>query len=256
MELYHNHNTIITILSQMGVPGWLLKIVIGFLSNRELIVRHKGTTSSVKSMPGGGPQGTKLGLFLFLILINALGYPDLEQNLGVKITEKPCKRSPIQKAHVKYVDDLSIAQSINLKECVVPNPNPTHPLAYHERTNHCLPSSTYSLQNDLNDLTEYAENHGMVINTDKCKVMMFNTGKKHDAMPHLTLPGMGGKDLEVVESFRLLGVQIRSDLKWHENTAYICQRGYQRLWLLRRLKGLGASLNLDLLESYFLYRIM
>ena len=34
-----NHNIIITTLSDMGVPGWLLKIVIGFLSNRELIVR-------------------------------------------------------------------------------------------------------------------------------------------------------------------------------------------------------------------------
>ena len=33
-----NHNLIVTILSSMGVPGWLLRIVIGFLKNRELIV--------------------------------------------------------------------------------------------------------------------------------------------------------------------------------------------------------------------------
>ena len=32
-----NHNIIITILSDMGVPGWLLRIVIGFLSDRDLI---------------------------------------------------------------------------------------------------------------------------------------------------------------------------------------------------------------------------
>ena len=36
------HNLIITILSDMGVPGWLLRIVIGFLRERELIVRFKG----------------------------------------------------------------------------------------------------------------------------------------------------------------------------------------------------------------------
>jgi hypothetical protein len=77
-----NHNIIITILSEMGVPGWLLNIVIGFLTDRELILRYKGGCSSRKAMPGGGPQGTKLGLFLFLILINAAGYPHLEKLLG------------------------------------------------------------------------------------------------------------------------------------------------------------------------------
>ena len=53
----------------------------------------------------------------------------------------------------------------------------------------------------------------MVINTDKSKVMIFNTARKYDGMPCLTLPGMGGQKLEVVESYKLLGVKIRSDLK-------------------------------------------
>ena len=76
----------------MGVPGWLLNIVIGFLTDRELIVRHKGGSFKRKALPGGGPQGTKLGLLLFLVLINALGYTHLEQNLGAKLTEKLGKR--------------------------------------------------------------------------------------------------------------------------------------------------------------------
>ena len=52
----------------MGVPGWLLKVVIGFLTNRRMVVRYNGKVSFIKSLPGGGPQGTLLGLFLFLIL--------------------------------------------------------------------------------------------------------------------------------------------------------------------------------------------
>ena len=164
-------------------------------------------------MPGGGPQGTKLGLLLFLILINAVGYQHLEKHLGEKITEKLGKRAPLPNIHMKYVDDLSLAQAINLKECVIPNPNPTHPLNYHERTNHILPACNYTLQEDLNNVSNYANNHQMRINTEKCKVMMFNTGRKIDAGPQLTLPGMGGKYLEVVESFKLLGVKIRADLK-------------------------------------------
>ena len=55
-----------------------------------------------------------------------------------------------------------------------------------------------------------------------------------------------GSILEVVEEFKLLGV---SNLKWHSNTNYMCQKGYARLWMLRRLKGLGASTE-EMLDVY------
>ena len=60
-------------MSELGVPGWLLQIVIGFLENRKMEVHFKNETSETKDLPGGGPQGTILGMFLFLILINAAG---------------------------------------------------------------------------------------------------------------------------------------------------------------------------------------
>ena len=65
-----NHNLLITKLSDMGVPGWLLNLVMGFLTERVMVVRYKGETSETKQLPGGGPQGTLLGLLLYLILIN------------------------------------------------------------------------------------------------------------------------------------------------------------------------------------------
>ena len=138
---------------------------------------------------------------------------------------------------LKYEDDLSLALAINLKECLVinPDPKPEAPFSYHDRTNHILPSEKYSLQSDLNDLSNYALVNGMVINTNKCKVMMLNTSKKYAGMPKLSLPGMGQDNLEVVESFKLLGVIIKSDLKWDENTNQICKKGFMRLWILRRL---------------------
>ena len=36
-----NHNLLITKLSDMGVPAWLLRIVISFLSDRKMRVRYK-----------------------------------------------------------------------------------------------------------------------------------------------------------------------------------------------------------------------
>ena len=65
-------------------------------------------------------------------------------------------------------------------------------------------------------------------------------------MPEVTL----GEDLlEVVEVTKLLGVQIRSDLKWSTNTDYICAKGFSRLWMIRRLKSLGAETD-ELLDVY------
>ena len=109
-----NHNIIITILSEMGVPGWLLNIIIGFLTQRELILRYRGGSSTKKAMPGGGPQGTRLGLFLFIILINAACSGLLEKHVGKKITQKMSKRKPLKNIHLKFIDDLSVAQAINL----------------------------------------------------------------------------------------------------------------------------------------------
>ena len=68
-------------------------------------------------------------------------------------------------------------------------------------------------------------------------------------MPKLTLSDMGGDYLDVVESFKLLGIIIRSDMKCYDKTEYVCQKGYSRLWMLRRLKGLGASIS-EMLDVY------
>ena len=45
-----NHNLLITKLNDMGVPGWLLKVVIVFLEDRKMLVKYKGKQSTIKSM--------------------------------------------------------------------------------------------------------------------------------------------------------------------------------------------------------------
>ena len=52
-----SHNILISLLSELGVPGWLLRIVVGFLENRELEVTFKGAKSGRQKMPGVGPKG-------------------------------------------------------------------------------------------------------------------------------------------------------------------------------------------------------
>ena len=57
-------------------------------------------------MPGGGPQGTLLGMFLFLILINAACFRDLYNNTGKTITKPFNRRNPVKKIHWKYIGDI------------------------------------------------------------------------------------------------------------------------------------------------------
>ena len=101
---------------KIGVPGWLLKIVMGFLSERSIILRHNGASSSVKSLPGGGPQGTILGMFLFLILINCAGFEGTTKSQYPQLSARwLAKENPLTKL-MKYVDDFSILEAVNMND--------------------------------------------------------------------------------------------------------------------------------------------
>ena len=244
-----NHNILIELLSDLGVPGWLLSIVIGFLENREMEVNFKGVTSGRKGLPGGGPQGTLLGMFLFLILINAAGFRDNLEKVGSIITKPFNKREPIPRIHLKYIDDMTVAEPINLKQQLVknPDPNPIRPLQYHERTEHILPEGQSEVQTLLNDLKTYAEKNEMKLNDQKTKVILFNKARNYDFMPKCYFEK--NENLQVVEKLKLLGVIVTSDLSWAAHCDYICQKAFSKLWMLRRLKPLGATTE-ELLEVY------
>ena len=245
-----DHNNLITKLSDMGVPGWLLKVVIGFLSNRRMVVRYKGKISDIKSLPGGGPQGTLLGLFLFLILINDCGFEGQANKAGELLTTKRNMRM-VNEIHLKYVDDLSLAESINLPVKLKSIPDSDRPLpdVFRARTGHIFPTNRSVVYRQLLETEKFAKDNHMQINYKKTKLMLFNPCRSIDFMPEIVL---GGQQLEVVEKIRLLGVTIRADLKWSSNTSDIVKRAANKLWLLRRIKKFGANIE-ELVDLYSKY---
>ena len=199
-------------------------------------------------MPGGGPQGTILGLFLFLIQINEAGFKEQDKEIGKRITDCAKKRKEITTGHWKYVDDLTLAEALDLKKCLVSDSENIleKPLAYHDRTNHILPSNISKVQEQLDEIDGYAKINEMKINKNKTKVMLFNTAKLKDFTPKLEIDG---DPIDVVEEIKLLGVKLTSDLNWNENTMYITKRAYNKLWMIRRLKLNGANRK-ELLDIY------
>ena len=55
-----------------------------------------------------------LGLFLFLVLINDAGFVGQVNNAGDLITSK-ARIKDMNVIHMKYVDDLTLAESIDMK---------------------------------------------------------------------------------------------------------------------------------------------
>ena len=209
-----NHNLLITKLSDLGVPGWLLNVVMGFLSERSMVVRYKGATSERKPLPGGGPQGTLLGLLLFLILINQCGFEDQNLNIGKQINRPKEKFKP-QIFHAKYVDDLMIAESFNIKETLEPNPGRPLPDSFHNKLGQHLPEEKSLVYKQIQKIHQYANENEMKMNFSKTKFITFNPTINFDFEAGLEV---ADHEIESVEKMRLLGLTLTNDLKWRTNT--------------------------------------
>ena len=158
------------------------------------------------------------------------------------------RREELPAEHWKYVDDLTIAEALNLKNQLEIDPNKVweEPVNFHSRTKQILPPNQSEVQDQLNRLHEYAIDNEMKINIKKSKIMLFNAAKTRDFSPEMIIEN---QTLDVVEELKLLGVIITTDMKWHSNTDYITKKSYARLWLMRRLKLFGASQS-ELLDVY------
>ena len=86
----------------------------------------------------------------------------------------------------------------------------------------------------------------MKINHLKTKLMCFNPCKSIQFSTEVTLDD---NTLEVVTETKLLGLILRSDLKWSSNTTNMVRNANKCLWLLRRLRNLGTPTT-DLVQVY------
>ena len=82
-----DHNILLRELEKLSVSPVLIRCIAAFLSNRQQAVKIGDTTSEWRTVKGGIPQGTKLGVILFAVMTNGL------------IADWPLR--------IKFVDDTS-----------------------------------------------------------------------------------------------------------------------------------------------------
>ena len=237
-----DHSLVVQDLYDMHTPSWLLKIIASYLSERSMILEYRGRYSSRKLLPGGGPQGAYLGGVIFIVKYNgALLRPPVPRNIFGIITQSKSEK-------VKFIDDGSVAVSVNLKASLIPDPvKRPYPLNYNERTCQILPNRNNLLQYYLKDTENFTNQNKMKVNPKKTKVISFNKSRKHDFPPEMYFSDK--TILDVVPDIKLVGVIVSSDLKWCKNTNYICSKATQKLWLLRRLK----KYQLDIFKIFDVY---
>ena len=195
-------------------------------------------------MPGGAPQGTVLGVITFIIqMIGARAFPfiDLSNVItspGVKQVNTACK----------FIDDLTTASAIKLKTSLYQEENLERPRMYHSRTGHCLHENQNLVRDQINFIIDFSERNQMKINKDKTNLMLFNRCRKYDFQPIVMIDE---KQVDVVEETKILGVIISSNLKWERNVAHITKKFHSKLWTLRRMKQLGATIE----ELILVYKI-
>ena len=171
-------------LSETGLHVNIMAWLRDYLTLRRQQVVVAGALSDTASVTSGVPQGSVLGPLLFSIYINS-------------VAEVPL--SP-QSRRVLYADDASLYRPIS-------------------RTEDFL-----AIQSDIDALKAWSDDHFLQLNPSKCKYMVL-TKKRFPSENSGTLSlQLGGTTLEKVESFKYLGVLLKSDLSWSDHITGVCSK--------------------------------
>ena len=179
----------------MCTPGWILRIICSYLTERNMILKFRGVESSRFFLSGSCPQGVFLSVLLFLVTFNgAFLRPRIPRGF---LKCKRCRNNSFSVClHVKeesftgkFLDDTSQMRAIDLKADLVTNENLTLPANYHERTGHVLDPTKNELQNDIDGFEEFTKSKNLQINPKKSSLMLFNLSSSLDFQPSIRVEG-------------------------------------------------------------------
>ena len=116
----------------------------------------------------------------------------------------------------KFVDDLSLGYLIQI-----------------------LTTIEFPMQEDINTLTDECQDKNMQFNVAKCEVMYANPTRRQTLIyPDLHLLEI---TIPVVQTCKLLGVQLNSQLNWNDHVVYITKKANRSMFILYRAKKFGFS---------------
>ena len=153
---------------ELHIPRGIARWVCDFLMDRRQRVKLSNDCFSEWGViPSAVPQGTKLGPWLFVLMINDL--------------------RPSGSDAWKYVDDTTLAE-------VVPR------------------GGQSAMQETLSAVEDWSNTNKLQLNADKCKELGIDFKRSKEQFDALNV---NSKELEQVDSIKVLGVTISNTLKWN-----------------------------------------
>ena len=168
------------------------------------------------------PQCVKIGNVLSNVVISNGGIPQGTKTaplLFAILVNRLVSSWPNQ---LKYVDDTTVFE-------IIPRCSPSY------------------LQFIVNEIEDFASLRGMRLNPKKCKELQVNFLNYQPGPPRGLV--LGSTSISQVDSYKLLGVYISSDLSWNIHIDYIVKKASKRLYALRVLARAGVS-QTDLVLFY------
>ena len=214
-----------------GVRSSLIPILMSFFEDRRMFVKWHDVISSLKTLPGGGPQGTSVGLWSFLSQTNDNPEDTVDDNI------------------YKFVDDKSVLEIINLLSIGIASHNPKVTVPSNiMKSNLFIPPENLKTQEHLKRISEWTNRKQMKLNCKKTKNIVFNFSKNNQFSTDLKLDG---EVIETVRETKLLGTHLTSDLSWNKNTESIVKESNKRMIFLHKASQFTRNLS-DLKRIYIL----
>ena len=243
-------------LRAKGACHEILKIIASFLTNRQMTVKVGNEFSVPRTVLGGVPQGSLLGVMLFNLSIDTFeayspdvanyGNDTLErvEDLpnGERVPPEPTQRdyrhlTPWETELlevIKYVDDNVILEKCNF-DTVLTN-------QYSVRDKHAIRT-----QNLFARIVTLAERCGMKVNYAKTKAMVISEIKGY--LPSAHFYDNQGSRVDSSDEMKILGFHFSSSPDMSAQVTAIKKKFRARIWILRHLGHRGFSKE-DLLKVY------
>ena len=112
-----DHNITMKRLIEYEVPEWLLKLIASYLEKRTMQVKYRGNISESRSLPGSSPQGTLLGLLLFILTSNetCMTLEPMPENIIEREKNDLVHKDDQEKlCRAKFVDDVTSAEAVSI----------------------------------------------------------------------------------------------------------------------------------------------
>ena len=214
-----NHQTLINKLVSLKFGNNFINLIIDYLSDRRQFVLIDDKKSKNTNVKFGVPQGSILGPILFNIYVH---------DLSDKITS----------SSIQFADDTTIYTSCKPRK---------------------LDSCKSLLQQDIDSIGQWSNQSNLLFNAKKTKTMLFSTdemSRTHDLDKTMLQIASGGKQLERVNSQKLLGVNLSTNLKWNVHVDEVLKATYGTLRTLKQIKRMTPfNLRKNLAEALVLYKI-